>query len=233
VFKQHHSFVAFIFILAVASHFISSNAQEEPEAVNLRTEYKTDPNGLDVSNPRLSWEMKSFGRNVIQSAYLIRAAPSENDLDDGGNFFWDSMEVKSDRSVHVEYKGPALASGQRVYWQVKIWDNDGHESVWSNPAFREMGLLNPANWKAFWIEPDLDEDYFGPNLCPYLRKEFTFNKNIKEARVYVTCHDFYELSINRKKVGDQLFTPGWTGYHKRLQYQVYDVTDHLSARRKD
>ena len=37
----------------------------------------------------------------------------------------------------------------------------------------------------------------------------------------------YELELNGKKVGDQVFTPGWTNYRKRLQYQVYDVTDQL------
>ena len=35
----------------------------------------------------------------------------------------------------------------------------------------------------------------------------------------------YELQINGKRVGDQYLTPGWTSYNKRLQYQVYDVTD--------
>src|SRR5204862_333367 len=30
--------------------------------------------------------------------------------------------------------------------------------------------------------------------------------------------------LNGRRVGDQLFTPGWTSYHRRLQYQTYDVT---------
>ena len=35
------------------------------------------------------------------------------------------------------------------------------------------------------------------------------------------------MHLNGKKVGDQVLTPGWTSYGKRLQYQVYDVTDML------
>jgi alpha-L-rhamnosidase len=35
------------------------------------------------------------------------------------------------------------------------------------------------------------------------------------------------LFLNGKKVGDDLFTPGYTSYHKRLQYQTYEVTDML------
>jgi len=37
----------------------------------------------------------------------------------------------------------------------------------------------------------------------------------------------YELEINGRRVGDQVFTPGWTSYGKRLQYQAYDVTSLL------
>ncbi|WP_315822265.1 family 78 glycoside hydrolase catalytic domain [Paraflavitalea speifideaquila] len=37
----------------------------------------------------------------------------------------------------------------------------------------------------------------------------------------------YEAQINGKRVGDAYLTPGWTSYNKRLQYQVYDVTDLL------
>ena len=36
-----------------------------------------------------------------------------------------------------------------------------------------------------------------------------------------------EVYLNGKKVGNDLFTPGFTSYHKRLQYQTYDVTNML------
>jgi len=35
------------------------------------------------------------------------------------------------------------------------------------------------------------------------------------------------MHINGKRVGDQVFAPGWTSYNKRLQYQTYDVTELL------
>ncbi len=37
----------------------------------------------------------------------------------------------------------------------------------------------------------------------------------------------YEMELNGEAVGDQVFTPGWTSYGHRLQYQVYDVTESL------
>jgi alpha-L-rhamnosidase len=63
---------------------------------------------------------------------------------------------------------------------------------------------------------------------PHFRKEFTLTKNIASARVYVTSHGFYELHLNGKKVGDEVLTPGWTTYGKRIQYQVYDVTGQVA-----
>src|SRR2546430_12028960 len=39
------------------------------------------------------------------------------------------------------YGGPALESGQRYYWQARVWDDAGRSSPWSAPAFWEMGLL--------------------------------------------------------------------------------------------
>ncbi|HMC83964.1 MAG TPA: family 78 glycoside hydrolase catalytic domain, partial [Chitinophagaceae bacterium] len=56
---------------------------------------------------------------------------------------------------------------------------------------------------------------------------FSVQKKIASAKVYVTSHGFYELHINGKKVGDEQFTPGWTSYKTRLQYQVYDITSLL------
>jgi alpha-L-rhamnosidase len=96
----------------------------------------------------------------------------------------------------------------------------------SEVAYWEMGFLSHSDWKAKWIEMDGDTIRYSPS--PHFRKEFQLSKEIASARVYVTSHGYYELHLNGKKVGDQVLTPGWTSYGKRLQYQVYDVTDMLS-----
>ena len=63
---------------------------------------------------------------------------------------------------------------------------------------------------------------------PYLRREFEVEKTITKARVYVTAKGVYRLYLNGKRVGDDYFTPGWTNYHLRIQYQTYDVTSLLT-----
>ncbi len=184
---------------------------------DLSCEHKINPMGMDVT-PRFSWKLGGPGKNIMQTAYSIRVSADKNFK----NSAWQSGKVNSGESVLQTYAGSALQSGKRYYWQVKVWDADKNESAWSTPAYFEMGLLQPQDWKAQWIEPVQSEDKLMPGLL--VRKDFSLTKKVASARVYVTSHGFYELHLNGKKAGDEIFTPGWTSYHKRLQYQVFDVT---------
>lgn len=197
--------------------------------VALRTEYKENPLGIDARKPRLSWQLASSGRGVRQSAYEIRVARTEAAVRDGRDLVWTSGRVASDESTQRAYEGPALQSGQRYHWQVRVWDGSGTASAWSAPASWEMGLLEPSDWKASWIEPDLPEDVKTSGPAPLLRRAFKLGGVVERARAYVTSHGLYELHLNGRRVGDQLFTPGWTSYNKRLQYQTYDVTSLLKT----
>ena len=190
---------------------------------DLSCEHKINPMGVDVAAPRFSWKLNGPGRNIMQTAYSIRVASSKNFS--ANTISWQTGKVNSAESVLLPYGGSALQPGARYYWQVKIWDAANRESAWSSPAYWETGLLQAANWKAQWIEPAQSAERHMPGLL--VRKDFAVQKKIAAARAYVTSHGFYELYINGKKVGDEVFTPGWTSYNKRLQYQVYDVTSML------
>ena len=121
----------------------------------LRTEYKENPLGIDARKPRLSWQLRSDARGVRQSAYEIRVASSEAAVKAGRELVWTSGRVASDESIQRPYGGPPPRSGQRFYWQVRVWDGNGKPTPWSAPARWEMGLLEPSDWKSSWIEPDL------------------------------------------------------------------------------
>jgi alpha-L-rhamnosidase len=144
-----------------------------------------------------------------------------------GTPLWDTGRVESRQSVLVPYGGPALESSRHYTWRVRVWDGAGQTSDWSEPASWEMGLLAPADWKAQWIQPEGNEDTKTPQPSPVLRGTFTVSGTVRRARAYATSLGLYELEINGQRVGDQVFTPGWTSYGKRLQYQTYDVTRHL------
>ena len=203
----------------------------------LRTEYQVNPIGIDARQPRLSWQIRGEARGIVQSAWQVRVARDERGLLTPKTLVWDSGTVKSSESVHRVYAGPPLQSGQRYYWQVRVWDGAGAASAWSAPAFWEMGLLAPSDWKVRWIEPALPDDPKTSGPAPMLRRDFTLKGAIVRARAYVTSHGLYELEINGARVGDQVLTPGWTSYNKRLQYQTYDVTppaeDRPERRRRD
>jgi alpha-L-rhamnosidase len=196
-----------------------------PSVVAPHVEYMVNPVGMDVRSPRLSWQLRSDARGVTQSAYQVRVAAAPADLTRGRNLIWDSGRVASGESIQRPYAGPPLRSGQRYYWQVRIWDAAAKTpSTWSEPAHWEMGLLDPSDWKASWIEPDLAGDAATAQPVPFLRREFKLRGPVARARAYVTSHGLYEMRLNGRPVGDQLFTPGWTSYNKRLQYQTFDVT---------
>ena len=239
-----HLIARLVFSLSFLYGFQAAGATNPILAVvGLQTEYQTNPLGIDVRQPRLSWQLRSNQRGVIQSACQIRVARSKDELLRGINLIWDSGKVQSEESIHRVYGGQLLRSAQRYYWHVRVWDATGHVSGWSNAAYWEMGLLQPADWQASWIGPDLpdtvpptpavfprgvqmipedDPSLFHP--APMLRREFTVMGRIKSAQLYVTAHGLYEIHINGQRVSDHLLTPGWTSYHKRLQYQTYDVT---------
>ncbi len=215
----------FVLLFAAAEVF----AQKYPGLTNLRVEYQKNPMGIDIENPRLSWEILSDKQNTKQTAFEILFAESTENIVQEKDLLW-KLKVNSDQSIHNEYKGPGLESQQKIYWKVRVWDNHGRESDWSEIAFWEMGLLTETDWKAKWIEGDFPEDSKKSQPAQYFRRSFELGDNIKSARLYVTSHGLYEAFINGKRVGDQVFTPGWTSYNKRLQYQTYDVTDLLMSR---
>jgi len=207
----------FLFV-AISSGMSMAIAQVQVQ--NLLTENENNPIGVDVTQPRFSWQLISGKRNVMQTAYEIRVAPDGN-----MNNNRSTGKINSDQSVLVPYKGEALVSGKRYYWQVRVWDNFGKVSAWSSPAFWQEAFLSPSDWKAHWITPGFEEDSL--RASPLFRKEFSNNKKIKSATAYITAHGLYEAHLNGKRVGDAYLTPGWTSYNKRLQYQVYDVTNLL------
>lgn len=60
---------------------------------------------------------------------------------------------------------------------------------------------------------------------PLLRKEFTADKPIEDARVHVAGLGYSELYLNGNRVGDDVLNPAWTKYEDRAVYSTYDVTD--------
>lgn len=193
---------------------------------HLICEYRNNPLGIDVIEPRLGWQMQTERSGARQTAYRVLVASSPDLLNDRQGDLWDSGRVDSDQSVHVVYAGKPLESRQRVYWKVTVWDETGSETQ-SETAWFEIGLLERGEWQGKWIGSTLVGGARTTIPAPYLRKPFSLSSSVKSARLYVTALGLYDCSINGQAVSTDVFNPGWTDYHKRVQYKVYDVTDLL------
>ncbi len=179
----------------------------------LKCEYKVNPIGIDTAKPRFSYVIGADHSDVMQSAYQIVVR-------NGNEVFWDSGRVESEQSIQIPYGGPVPAPKTRYTYQIKIWSTDGEESDFSEPQFFETGIGRFADSPAKWISARKD------NAC--LHKTFTLTA-VKDARIYASACGLYRIILNGKDITEDLLTPGWTAYKKRIQYQTYDVTPFLKT----
>lgn len=214
----------------------------------LRCESLVSPLGLGTLRPRLSWALFSAGRGVVQSAYRILAATSEDLLAEGRADLWDSGRIASSRSAHVEYAGRALTSRRTCFWTVRVWDGRGRPSPWSAAASWEMGLLERSDWRASWIGDEragrpVSDDPKESAPAPHFRKSFRLDAPVRKARAYVCGLGYFELYINGRKVSEDVLVPSQTDYglrtprkllypfdasaRTRVLYMTYDVTAFL------
>jgi alpha-L-rhamnosidase len=204
---------------------LSAHASSSQLSVSrLRCEYLENPLGIDTLKPRLSWIVESRQRAQRQVACQILVASTEAKLKANAGDIWDSGQVPSDQTVLVPYAGRPLASYQRCFWKVRVWDKNNQASEYSEPAYWEMGLLTPQDWPGQWIGLNTDTN---SAPAPMLRRTFSLGRRIRQARVYVCGLGYYELHINGQKIGDHCLDPAYTRYDKRALYVTYDVTSAL------
>jgi alpha-L-rhamnosidase len=159
-----------VFVLACAPSFAATVSPRE-----LRCEYRVNPLGIDVTEPRLSWLLAPTGgdgaRGLRQAAYHLLVASSERGLRAGTGDLWDSGRVPSADSTQVVYRGKALGSGVQAFWKVQVWDQDGKPSEWSAPAMWSMGLLHASDWGGHWIGHEETGLYEDPDSQYHLLKD--------------------------------------------------------------
>lgn len=198
--------------------------------IGLLCEYMEEPLTIGCHSPRFFWRMEADGRRgAAQSAYRIQVAKGHPELLDGGPLVWDSQKVicgedssTSLKGPGISYAGVALESGQDYYWRVQIWDEHNNESPFSSTARFGTALFEVEDWQAQWlISPQMSA------AAPLFRTEFSLDKSIAAARIFVCGLGYYELSINGVKVGDHVLDPAWTDYRKRALYAVYDIATFL------
>ncbi len=191
--------------------------------VELRCEYRRDPLGIDATAPRLSWVLeatRSGARQLRQTGYELLVASSRAKLAADHGDLW-RARVAGEQSVLVPYAGRPLASGERCFWKVRVWDQAGQRSGWSGTATWSMGLLHPEDWRGVWIGLDgadspgvlTDADWIWfPEGAPataapvgtrYFRRTVSLPawRTVRRARLLMTADNEFVLWVNGEQVG--------------------------------
>ena len=203
----------------------SSRSVAAAAPVRLRVDGRETPLGLGNPTPSLSWCLDAG------DALDVRQDSSQVRVTDGDTLTWDSGRLSGGDTIDLRYGGPPLASRCRYEWTVRAWtDANGAPSQWSEPSWWEMGLLQPDDWRARWITtpdpeavPDV-EGVFRRFPAPIFRTEFVLDSRPARARVYASALGLYELWVNGSRIGTHVLAPGWTDFHRRVQYQTHDLT---------
>lgn len=182
-----------VFSLLSLFLIITSCSKEQSKSLSvndLRCEYRVDPMGIDQPQPRLSWTLESSDPGRQQSAWQILVASSPEKLSRNKGDLWNSGQVKSDQSNQMAYAGTPLESRKQVWWKVKVWDQDGRASTWSEPATWSMGLLNQGDWKASWIADPVAAQ----------NKQAGFTRNGYHSNLYKDANHRIVITIDLGKI---------------------------------
>ena len=170
-------------------------------------------------------EWGAFDREEIGS--LLHAGKNEIEID-----------VVSHRTDDAAQKSPAAlaaaihitrgdATEERLVtdgnWQARSTPQDAWQAV------QNVGPLSMP----FGIGTDRQQPIPGPDRvatdASLLRKDFNVESPISAARLTITALGAYHAYIDNQSIApDTLLAPGWTDFHKRVQYQTYDVTPMLT-----
>src|SRR5689334_16336188 len=187
----------------------------------LRCENLKNPLAIDVALPLFSWNIESAQRDQQQTAYELIVSDNMNDVANLKGNVWSTGKVATANTINIQYSGTQLQSTKRYYWRVKVYDNKGEGSAWSDVASFETAMLNASDWTAKWIgdgskNPAEDKDAYKDDRMPLFRDQFKVSKKIQSARLYITGLGYYEAYLNGKKISDNVLDPGFTTYRKEV-----------------
>jgi alpha-L-rhamnosidase len=184
--------------------------------------------GIDTKTPRFSWVINDKDRGEKQTAYEILVASGEVTIDSNQGDLWSTGKVESDNQYGIEYHGSALKSTTKYWWKVRTWDKDGNVSPWSAKNSLVTAFLHPGDWdkNTRWIRfsKAVSKEV---NPLPMFRKEFTINKKVGSAWLYISGLGQFNSYLNGMKIGDHVMDPAWTEYSKVVNYVTFDLTSQL------
>ncbi|CAD0013648.1 unnamed protein product [Aureobasidium pullulans] len=195
-------------------------------AYHLRTDYLVEAFGIDNPRPEFSWRLEATDPSdkhavVFQNAYRVQVALTEQFKPT--TIVWDSDVVRSQDQSGIIYAGGLLQSITKYYWRVQLFDMHDFCNGWSSVATFETGIMDARLWKASWITgPAEDTEH-----AMYFRGCLTIPSGVLKGRAFVTALGWYRLFVNGSDLTGNCCVPRWTPLNSAVEYQDYDITEHL------
>jgi alpha-L-rhamnosidase len=152
---------------------------------------------------------------------------------------WDMNGVASDWSKPAFWSMGLLTKSDwgNAQW-IAFKNEEQWKKEWKNHKSSELDNLKPMHWpnnswpwltgkdSTIFTLYDMPNPKYDPS--PLFRKEFSVNKKVRSAKLYICGLGYYEAFLNGRKVGDHVLDPAWTNYDQRSLYVTYDVTKQLN-----
>lgn len=122
--------IGFLFLFIAMFSCNTANYHKIP--TGMMTELIREPGNVPIMDlmPEFSWIVPAYAS--YQTAYQILVASSNENLIKDIADIWDSEQVQSKLSTEVEYGGSELAVNSSFFWKVRIWDENGKPSEYSD-----------------------------------------------------------------------------------------------------
>ncbi|MGC9352410.1 MAG: family 78 glycoside hydrolase catalytic domain [Mariniphaga sp.] len=180
------------------------------------------PEGIE--RPSFSWRIKTTEQGVAQTAWEIQIASSEDLLADGKPDIWKSGKRLSDEQFNITPENISVEETAKYFWRVRVWNNRGSVSAWSESASFSVGLLSEDSWTGRWITYPYSKEL----ALPYFRKTFQPDQRteIDRATLYFCGLGAGEIYMNGQLVDSTRFLdPAQTNYEQYALYSTFDVTN--------
>ncbi len=182
--------------------------------INLRMNHLEKPMGYAIDKIALSW--------IVEEATGTHQAYTRIIISMNNSF--ETILYDSGKRANISSLGFSpeieLARKTRYYWKVIVWADD-KETAESESTWFETGL--EGKWQGSWISSS-----FPQSIHPLFYKKFVIPQEIQFARLYITGLGAYQVSMNGTRVGDEILTPYFNDYNNWIQYQSYDITEHVA-----
>ena len=186
------------------------------EIYDFSINYRENPTGIDGA-PVFRWKLKSDRQENCQKSVILEVYDSIEK-----RFIW-KYEYEG-RNMEIQYDGAPFSDLRRYQVQLQVFSTGGDCAKLNQVAEFTTGYADEKAWKAKWIVSGYKSE-----VCPMFQKQFRINKKIRTAYACVSAMGIYELYVDGKKMGNTVFSPGWSSYKKEINYQIYDLKEYLKT----